>query len=472
MKTLSLGKPQPKQVQFLEDRHRYVGFGGARGGGKSWVVDNKAVRLCLRYPGIDCLIIRRTYPELYNNHIKPLTRLLRCNSTDPVADYNDSRKEIRFPNGSVIRFGYLNAERDLGRYQGSQCDVLFLDEATQIPEEWYDEMKVIVRGVNAFPKRIYITCNPGGVGHNWVKRLFVDRSYRPGENPEDYSFIQSFPSDNLALMAAQPDYLQRLESLPSRLRDAWLYGKWDIFEGQFFEDFIVTPSAERAAALGAEPRELAARHQWCHVIPAFDLAAGECRSWTCIRGYDFGYNRPFSVAWYFIDHEGVMYRALEYYGCTGEPDVGLKMTPDRQAEEVARIEREHPWLRGRTILGVADPAIWDASRGPSVAESFLRQGIYFTPGDNARTDGWMQCHYRLQFDENGRSRFYVFDRCKQFIRTLPTLVYDPRRAEDLDTDGEDHIADEWRYVCMSRPITPVKEKPAAPIWSDPLNQLI
>jgi hypothetical protein len=165
-----------------------------------------------------------------------------------------------------------------------------------------------------------------------------------------------------------------------------------------------------------------------------------------------------------------MYRIMELYGCTQNPDEGLKWTPDQQFKEIARIEREHPWLKGRQIEGVADPAIWDASRGDSIADTADKYGVYFTPGDHERLAGWMQCHYRLQFDENGYARCYIFDNCKGFIRTIPLLMYDEHKPEDLDTKMEDHIADEWRYMCMSRPVTPLKPVEQKVILSDPLDQ--
>ena len=171
-----------------------------------------------------------------------------------------------------------------------------------------------------------------------------------------------------------------------------------------------------------------------------------------------------------MDYDGTIYRILELYGCTNVPNQGLKWTPDRQFEEIARIEREHPWLKGRNIQGVADPAIWDRSRGESIAETAMRYGIYFTPGDHQRIPGWMQCHYRLQFDENGYARCYVFDNCKAFIRTIPLMMYDAARPEDLDSSLEDHVADEWRYLCMNWPVKPMRPVDTVTVLNDPLNQ--
>lgn len=170
--------------------------------------------------------------------------------------------------------------------------------------------------------------------------------------------------------------------------------------------------------------------------------------------------------------EDTIYRILELYGCTKTPNEGLKWTPAQQFAEAQRIEQEHPWLKGKHITGVADPSIWDASRGPSTAEVAASYGLHFTPGDNARIDGWMQCHYRMQFDRHGYPRFYCFSNCKGFIRTIPTLVYSEHKPEDLDTDGEDHIADEWRYLLMSRPVKPIIPEEQEVIFApDPLNTM-
>ena len=431
--TMRIPEPNDKQKLFLADTHRYVGYGGARGGGKSWCVRTKAKILAAKYPGIKICIVRKTYPELTANHIKPLTKEIQ----KEMARYNDSKKEFRFVNGSEIIFRYLDTDKDLDRFQGTEFDILFLDEATQFSEDQYKMLIACVRGVNDFPKRVYITCNPGGVGHQWVKRLFIDRSYNTGEEPEEYSFIQAGVRDNKALMEMQPDYIKQLEALPPKIREAWLNGSWDVYMGQFFEDFYNFPDhyADRVGT---------------HVIDPFEIPDG----WKIYRSFDWGYNKPFSCGWWAVDYDGVAYRILELYGCTGTPNEGVKWTPPKVFAEIHRIETEHRWLAGKKIIGIADPAIWDAETGESIADVAAKHQVFFTPGDNKRIPGWMQVHYRLAFDDNGFPMMYVFSNCKAFIRTIPLLQYDEHKPEDLDTDGEDHVADEVRYFCMSRPIKP------------------
>lgn len=377
-----------------------MAFGGARGGGKSWAVRTKAKLLALRYPGIRLLLVRRTYQELEANHIRFLRQELAG-----LAEYRATARQFVFPNGSVLDFGYCAADGDMDRYQGAEYDVIFLDEATQLKEEWLRQFAACLRGVNEFPKRLYYTCNPGG----------------PGQG----------------LQLAQ---IVRLE------------GKWDVFQGQVFQEFTNDPAHYQD-------------RRFTHVIAPFDIP----REWPVYRSYDFGYAKPFSCGWWAVDYDGVIYRILELYGCTGEPDVGVRWTPEKQFAEIRRIEDTHPWLKGREIQGVADPAIWDTSRGESIYETALRHRVFFTRGDNRRIPGWMQLHYRMSFDEQGYPMLYVFSGCRAFIRTIPELLFDQTDAEDVDTRQEDHVADESRYFCMSRPIPPQKRDTGLPLRDDPLN---
>lgn len=410
----------------------------------------KSKLLSLRFCGIKVLIVRRTFPELVNNHINPLREELHG-----IARYNKTEKVFTFPNGSTIKFGYCNNDADLDQYQGAEYDVIFLDEATQLQEMWIKKITACVRGVNDFPKRIYYTCNPGGQGHQYIKRIFIDRKYEEGENPDDYVFIQSLVTDNKALLESQPDYIAQLEALPPKLREAWLYGSWDIFEGQFFEDFL-------------DQKDHYTDRQWTHVIEPFEIPA----SWKIYRSFDWGYNKPFSCGWWAVDRDGVVYRILELYGCTKTPNEGVKWTPPQVFSKIAEIERDHRWLMGKKIIGIADPAIWDAETGESIADVAAKHQVYFQPGDHKRIPGWMQMHYRFAFDENGYPMMYIFSNCKAFIRTIPLLQYDEHKPEDLDTDGEDHVADEVRYFCMSRPIKPRAAVPPDKFHETPMAMFL
>lgn len=461
---LPIKKPQPKQEEFLRANAKHIGFGGARGGGKSEAVRIKAKLLAVRYPGIKILIVRRTYPELINNHI----RILRQELID-VAKYNDNNKILTFINGSTIQFTYCSADRDLDRMQGIEVDVVFFDEATQLSEYQMKALTACIRGVNSFPKRAYYTANPGGVGHSYIKRIFIDKQYEADENPDDYVFIQSLVTDNTALMRENPDYIEQLKALPEKLKRAWLYGDWNIFEGQYFEEFRMSPDIMMCSKSGVDPDTALKQRRWTHVIKPFNIPD----DWTIYRSFDWGYSKPFSCGWWAVDHDGTLYRILEFYGCKkNEPNTGLKMTPDKVFSEIHKIETDHEWLKNKRIIGIADPAIWNKERGVSIYEMAVAQGVYFTKGDNKRVPGWNQVHYRLSFNDSGYPKMYVFENCKDFIRTIPLLMYDEHKVEDLDTEGEDHIADETRYMCMSKPIKPAKAKEIDTYYSSELYRAL
>lgn len=458
---IRIGEPSEKQKLFLKSKKKQVGFGGARGGGKSWVVREKAKLSAFFYAGIRILIVRRTYPELEANHIRILRKDLLG-----IVRYNDRDKLMTFPNGSTISFKYCARDKDLDHFQGQEYDLIFLDEATQLSEFQIKSIYVCLRGANDFPKRMYLTCNPGGQGHQYFKRVFIDRDYREGENPDDYEFIQSLVTDNKVLMEKQPEYKQQLEALPPKLRAAWLFGRWDVFEGMFFEEFRTTPDPIKAAELGLDEGAMRQAGLWTHVVSPFDPPHG----WTRYRSYDFGYGKPFSCAWWVVSPDDTIYRILELYGCTDQPNEGVKMPPSEQFRQIAQIEKAHPWLAGHEIHGIADPSIWDGSRGKSIYSAAVEQGLSFSKGVNDRIPGWMQVHFRLGFDQNGRAKMYFFENCKAAIRTIPLMMFSNTVAEDLDTNLEDHACDEIRYMCMSRPILgKIAGSNTMPVF-DPLEQ--
>ena len=480
-------QPQPKQIRFMERPEYECLYGGAAGGGKSDALLIEALRQ-VHIPHYRGIIFRKTYPQL--------TELIDRSQTlyslaFPKARYNDGKHCWIFPSGAKIYFGSMQHSKDKTNYQGKRYDFIGFDELTHFTWEEYSYMFSRNRPSKK-PKsnqktRCYIraSTNPGGVGHGWVKARFIDAA-EPGTPivemvdvrlpdgsiktiKRDRIFIPATVFDNKALLDDNPDYLGSLALLPEKERNALLYGDWDTFQGQYFTEFRTSPDHADCKKGGITVEEAKEQGRWTHVIEPFDLNSADKRGWPIMRSYDFGYAKPFSCAWWTIDPDGVLYRIMEMYGCTEIPNEGVKWTPDKQFEEIAKVEREHPWLKGKQIHGVADPAIWDASRGESIADTAIKYGVYFTPGDHERIAGWMQCHYRLQFDENGYPRMYVFSNCKGFIRTVPLMMYDQTKPEDLDSDLEDHIADEWRYMCMSRPIKPLKPMEKKTILSDPLN---
>ena len=246
-----------------------------------------------------------------------------------------------------------------------------------------------------------------------------------------------------------PDYVKKelqeanveLEQKPKALREALLLGKWDAFDGQAFPEFVDDPAHYEDGL-------------YTHVIKPFKIPW----HWTRVVSFDHGYTRPFSFGVWAVDEEGRVYRYKELYGCVpGEANVGVTCPPGEIARQLADL-MEPEFVEGIHVSGIADPAIWDRSRGLSVEEQIRKvfNGVIFMKGDNTRLPGKMQLHERLKFDEEGRPMLYVFENCRDFRRTIPALVYDARRPEDIDTAGEDHIYDETRYFLMSRPIAPRK----------------
>lgn len=266
-----------------------------------------------------------------------------------------------------------------------------------------------------------------------------------------------------------PGYLARLASLPRAERDALLYGNWDSFAGAFFEEIKLRPDLSMCETAGISPQEALRHHRYTHVIEPFDINAPDKMGWPLFRSYDFGYNKPWSMGYWTQSPDGVVYRIAEYYGWNGNPDEGNKWPAAQQFQACREFERQMFGSRKFTD-SVADPAIWNKSYGESVAEVAAKYGIYFTPGDNSRILGWQQCHYRMQLDEWGRPRMYVFSTCKNWIRTAPLMMYSQTQPEDMDTSLEDHICDEMRYFLMSRPVKPVILPPKQMIRSDPLDQ--
>ena len=448
---LRLEAPNPRQREFFLSTAAHTAYGGARGGGKSWAMRRKMVMLAMRYPRLRLLLLRRTLSELRENHLLPLQSELLG-----YAEYKKEERTFRFPNGSRLTLGFCDCDGDMLQYQGAEYDVIGFEEATHFKEEWMVFISTSLRTTKKdFRPRIYYTCNPGGVGHAYIKRLFIDRAYREGEDPEAYHFVSANVYDNQVLMEADPGYVKRLEALPEHKRRAHLLGDWNVYEGQVFEEFTDAP-AHYADRL------------FTHVIEPF----APPESWQRYRSFDFGYAKPFSVAWWAKDADGRLYRILELYGCVPrEANIGVRWSPDRIFEEIARVEREHPFLAGQHVIGVADPAIWDASRGEAIAQTAERHGVYFERGDNRRIAGWMQLHNRLQFDTEGRPMLYVFRSCREFVRTLPILQYSRTSPEDVDSEGEDHIADETRYLCMLVPMSSehTRAERISTVW-DPLDR--
>ncbi len=457
--------PQPRQYEFMQRPEDEALYGGAAGGGKSDALVIEATRQ-VHIPHYKALILRKTFPQL----TELIEKSLRYYPIAfPEAKYNEQKHTWSFPSGAKIVFGSMQHSKDKTNYQGKAYDFVAFDELTHFTWEEYSYLSSRNRangpGTNVYMRA---TANPGGIGHGWVKERFITAAEpmttiwetvnieHDGKSEKRYMsriFVPSSVFDNKILLDNDPNYLTRLASMPEAERKALLYGDWDSYSGQYFAEWRDKP-------------EHYDDRQWTHVINPFKIP----NHWKIYRSFDWGYNKPFSCGWWAIDTDGVAYRILELYGCTKTPNEGLKWTAKQVFSEIAKIENEHEWLKGKNISGVADPAIFSADGGESIAETAQKCRVYFQPGDNSRIQGWMQMHHRLAFDDNGYPMMYIFKNCKAFIRTVPTLIYDDHKVEDLDTEGEDHIADETRYFCMSRPIIPRVVKPKEIPLYDPLNQ--
>lgn len=441
-------RPQKRQREFMSRLEDEALYGGAAGGGKSDCAIAEALRQ-VDIPHYRGLILRKTYPQLSEMIDRSHEIYL---AKEPSAVYNESKHVWKFPSGAKIYFGSLAHPDDKYNYQGKRYDFIDFDELTQFT---YDEYSYLFsrNRPNGPNTRCYIRAqaNPGGVGHGWVKDRFITpappmttifervKILFPDGHEEKRTktriFVPSNIFDNEILMKNDPGYLTRLASLPEKERAALLYGDWNSFSGQVFSEW-------RDNIEGYDDGINT------HVIRPFRIPD----DWRIYRGFDWGYTRPFSVGWYAVDKEGRMYRIRELYGCGGTPNVGVRWEASKIANEIKRIEYEDRNLYGKHIFGVADPAIFQKNGGESIGEIMEKQGVYFERGDNSRMAGKQQVHNRLAFSEDGRPSLYVFSSCRNFIRTLPTLVYDNTDVEDVNSDGEDHIYDELRYVCMENPM--------------------
>jgi hypothetical protein len=444
------------QAAFVQCPVFEVCYGGARGGGKTdaalgeWAVHAK------RY-GADAkgLFVRRTLIAL-GPTIERAKRIYK-----PLgAVWQEQKSRFVWPNGAILYFRYLERDADADNYQGHDYTRVYVEELTQFPDPGpLDKLKATLRSAAGVPTGFRATCNPGGPGHTWVKDRYIDAgAYRivketftnPFNGQEIESsrvFIPAKLSDNPELLNNDPRYVANLFKAGSAaLVKAWLEGDWDVVEGAFFDCW---QSAK-------------------HVVSPFPIPKG----WIKFRSFDWGSAAPFSVGWWAVasdDYRGIPRGALvryrEWYGASA-PGKGLKLT----TEEVARgiLSRDD----GETFAySVADPAIFAEDGGPSRAEIFGRHQVYFKRADNKRVTGngamggWDEMRQRLKGKGETPANvpmLYVFDTCRDFIRTVPSLPHDPNRPEDIDTSAEDHVADEARYACMSRPWTPEarpKEKP-------------
>lgn len=360
-----------------------------------------------------------------------------------IAKYNAQKRQWLFPNGSIIRFAYLDRDDSVHHYQSTQYDVLLFDESTQFTPFMINYMQSRIRSVRGYPTFTALATNPGGPSHAFFKAQFVkigepEMPHRVEIEPGKFRvhmFIPASLSDNLILMENDPDYRQNLENLPDHLRRQLLEGDWDVAEGMAFEEW----------------------RDHKHVIPPFAIPD----DWVRFRSLDWGYTKPFSVGWYACDHDGRLFKYRELYGWGGRDDVGSKQDPEDVAKRIIELEKGE-----RIHYAVADSAIFGGRQDnfPTVAEQFSdafgSRAVHWQPinkGPGSRIAGKMELHHRLKWVEDGPDpMLMVFNNCRHTIRTLPNMILDDNNLEDVDTTLEDHAYDETRYACLSRPIVPAR----------------
>lgn len=304
------------------------------------------------------------------------------------------------------------------------------DELTNHPTPYgYNKLKACLRSALGIRGRIRAGGNPGGKGHIWVKARFIDCAppYSPFDDPVTgltRMFIPSKITDNKYLKDNK-QYISLLKSSGSvELVKAWLNGDWNVVAGAFFDCW----QGDK------------------HVLVPFTIP----KDWQRFRSFDWGSARPFSVGWWAIADgsndlpRGALIRYREWYGAS-EPNVGLKMTAEQVAEGIKRRDFEDKFA-----YSVADPSCWKVDGGPSIAERMLKVGVLWRRADNERINGWDQMRQRFVGMDDA-PMIYCFNTCIDSIRTVPLLQHDENKPEDIDTDMEDHAADDWRYACMSRP---------------------
>ena len=427
---LRLGyKPFPKQNLFHGSNAKYRLFGGVAGPGKSKALLMEAVMQALAHPGVNTLLLRRTFPELEQSLLLYFRRDVPRNLYE---SFNESKHVVTWKNGSTTRFGYCQNENDVYQYQGAEFLFIGIDELTLFTlRQWQfltSRNRCPVPGT--FPCMAGAT-NPGNIGHSWVKSLWIDRQPASGmENPEeydprDYDFIPARVHDN-PIYAADENYLKTLAALPSHLRRAFLDGDWDVFAGQYFDRFDVSRHVMRAEQIDWKP--------W----------------WPRWISIDWGFEHPAACYWHASTPGGdqpaphrtvVTYREYVTHR-TAPRDLAHEIVERSRISDAAREKIDAIYLSPDAFARRTDEAsIADQMGDVFAAAGFPRP----VPADNDRIGGWMLMYQMLDAEE-----WLLTDNCIELIRTIPTLVRDMARIEDVEKMDGDDPADAARYGLKSR----------------------
>lgn len=393
----------------------------------------------MKHPNTNGLIVRKTYPELLSNHI----RKFFVEYPQVRNWYNKAEKTIYWPNGSTTEFSYLKNTDDVYTYQGREYDDISFDEVTQHEYEVVKILRSSLRTTNPNIKpRLFLTGNPGGIGHGDIKRLFIDREFEEGEHPEDYHFVQAFVQDNAALLENDPEYLQRLQDLPEHLRKAYLEGDWNIFTGQAFSEFSRF------------------RHVMKPVIPSI--------SFSHYLSMDWGYSEKSMFACYLhavvkmkTDDGQNFQRVITYKEWADN-----QKTPHQWAEI---IYNDCVTMGIKPTKGFCDPAMFNTQTDGSKAISKMMMekwaelnGGYWiplAPGGRNRVARVAATHNWLSIAPDQLPYWMITENCTYLIRTLPMLIIDEHKIDDIDTDGPDHGWDGSSYGLSQIKFMPVNAGP-------------
>ena len=441
--------PLPVQELFHRTAANEVLFGGAAGGSKSHALLMEPFIYCQRIPGLQAYLFRRTYPELEKSHILKSLVLF----PQGVGTYKENKHRWEFNNGSMLHFCHCQREKDVFQYQSTEMHWLGLDESTSFTEFMYDFLRARVRCTLRIPDQyrhkipgIALATNPGGVGHVFHKHRWVDAAppltlHRAPDNEGGMLriFIPARVQDNTILMERDPGYIKKLMALAEPYRSAYLLGDWSVFMGQAFR---FSPGR--------------------HVLPAPIPIPPHA---PLFMTFDWGYSRPFSIGWWWVDRNRRLYRFHEWYGWNGlNENAGAQMLDRDIAAGIRRIEdrlAHHYQISFRNVTRLCDPTCFNreppshgavkAEPGPSTAEVFEEEGIVMEPGNADRKAKIRELRARLGAEPDP-PLLLVYPGCKHFIRTIQALQMDTINVEDIDTDGEDHVYDEACHVVMANPL--------------------
>lgn len=421
-----------KQEAFINSQADETLFGGAAGGGKSYGQLIDALIYALKYPKSKQLILRRTFPELEKSLIRVHLELY----PREIYTYNSSNHVGRFKNGSIIDFSYCDNEKDVFKYQSAEYDVIRFDELTHFTEDMYVYLLSRIRGANTNPKMAKSSTNPGGVGHSWVKERFIDigepnKEHRIGKTTR--VFIPSKVQDNKFLLDVDPEYIDRLQNLSEKDQRILLYGDWDIFDGQYFNEF---------------KRDI-------HVIEPFVIPS----HWKKYIAMDYGLDM-LAVLWIARDTEGNAYVYKEIHESNlivSEACKRIKEINDNEEYEYIYAPRDL-WNRRQET-------------GKSVADIFYENGVMLTKTSVDRVDGWLATKEWIKViesrdietgEETKTSKLKVFRNCNNLIKNLPQVQIDEKNPNDVATQPHEltHICDALRYFCVNftRPTETPRQK--------------